>query len=64
VQHPQKLGSLMNFSLNNKLEKALVTGIDVFKPIEYNNLKLHFIPACIYAYTIGVNTLIQKKKPK
>jgi predicted AAA+ superfamily ATPase len=64
VQHPQKLGSLMNFSLNNKLKEALVTSIDVFKTIEYNNLKLHFIPACIYAYTIGVNTLIQKKKPK
>jgi len=38
----------------------LVTSIDKEGVIEYEGIKLYFVPASAYAYTIGRNTLQRK----
>jgi hypothetical protein len=40
----------------------LVTTIDKKGVNEIDRLKLMYVPAVVYAYTVGVNTLIQKQK--
>lgn len=61
IAHPQKLNSLLIFCKLNKLTAALVTTVDTFAVVEHDGIKLQFVPAALYAYTVGVNTLIQKK---
>jgi hypothetical protein len=62
VQNPGKLDSLINFCTANHLNTALSTTVDVFRTIQYKNLKIQFIPAALYAYTVGRNTLVKKGK--
>lgn len=62
VQNAQKLISLFAFCLNNGLKDALTTTIDVKTTKTYKGLAIHFIPSALYAYTIGYNTLSQKKR--
>jgi hypothetical protein len=62
VDHPVELKSLFQFCKENGLSSALVTTIDRQAEIELNGLALSFVPAAIYAYVVGLNTLeIQKK---
>ncbi|MGI8893291.1 MAG: ATP-binding protein [Bacteroidia bacterium] len=61
VNNPGKLQSLLAFCEANNLQSALVTSIDIFASFSYKNIKLQFIPSSLYAYTIGFNTLIQKR---
>ncbi|MDX2248452.1 MAG: hypothetical protein SF052_16835 [Bacteroidia bacterium] len=58
---PDELKSLLNFCGINNLKSALVTTIDKSGTVEMNDLKLHFLPASLYAYTIGRNTLLEKQ---
>ena len=62
-EKPSELKSLISFCKKCKLRTALVTSIDKEGVIEYEGIKLHFVPASAYAYTIGKNTL-QKKNLK
>lgn len=55
-QEPAKLKSLMNFCIKNKLDKAYVTTLDTEGIIEYQGIKLYFIPSAVYTYTVGQNT--------
>lgn len=57
---PKSLKSLLNFCNDNKLNKAIVTSIDKTGTIEQNGLTLQFIPAAVYAYNVGKNTLLKK----
>ena len=59
---PEELKSLLKFCENNTLKSALVTSIDTSGTIEKNNIKLHFLPASLYAYTVGRNTIFQKQQ--
>jgi uncharacterized protein len=59
-EKPSGLKSLVTFCKKSKLKTALVTSIDKLGTIEYDGIKLQFVPASSYAYTIGKNTL-QKK---
>jgi uncharacterized protein len=59
---PGELKSLLQFCENNKLSSALVTTIDTEGVREQRGIKLNFIPASIYAYVVGNNTLEQKLK--
>lgn len=61
VTQPQKLNSLLAFCKQNKLTAALVTTIDTFASVEQDGLKVEFVPSALYAYTVGVNTLVQKQ---
>lgn len=54
---PKELRSLIRFCLENKLPRALITSLSVEEQKLHDGLELHFIPASVYAYTIGVNTI-------
>jgi hypothetical protein len=57
---PKELKSLKSFSTENNLDAAVVTTINKAGVQELENLKLTFIPASIYTYNVGQNTLQQK----
>ena len=57
---PGKLKSLIQFCQNNKLTSALVTTIDIEGTREQKDITLHYVPASIYAYVVGNNTLEKK----
>ncbi len=60
-ENPFELKSLIKFCKQNKLSNALVTTIDKEGIKEVDGLKIQFVPASTYAYTIGRNTLNRKK---
>jgi hypothetical protein len=62
-EKPSELRSLISFCKKCKLKSALVTSIDKEGVVECDGIKLQFVPASAYAYTIGKNTL-QKKMLK
>ncbi|MCX6224044.1 MAG: ATP-binding protein [Bacteroidia bacterium] len=59
-ENPGELKSLLTFCGTNKLNSALVTTIDKSGSREMQQLKLHFLPSSLYAYTVGKNTILQK----
>lgn len=61
-EKPGDLKSLLQFLKDNNLQTALVTTIDKEGTKEIDNLKLLYIPASVYAYTVGKNTILQKQK--
>jgi len=59
---PGELKSLLQFcQKNNNLRSALVTTIDKTGTIALQDVDLHFVPAAVYAYVVGFNTLEQKR---
>jgi len=54
---PNELKSVITFCSENKLSQALVTTIDRTGVKVNQNLRLQFLPAAVYAYNIGKNTL-------
>ena len=56
-KNPKALKSLHKFCAQNGLNNAMVTTIDQAGTVEYNNLQLHFVPASLYAYSVGKNIL-------
>lgn len=59
---PTELHSLKYFMNKNQLSEALVTSISESGLRQLDDLKLHFIPAACYAYTVGMNTIQQTRK--
>jgi uncharacterized protein len=59
-EKPSELKSLVAFCKKCNLKTALVTSIDREGVIEYEGIKLQFVPASSYAYTVGKNTLEKK----
>ena len=57
---PQELNSLLHFCNQNNFRATLVTTMDQTGNRTLDNLNITFVPAAIYAYNIGVVTLIQK----
>ena len=55
-----ELNSLIQFCKNNQLKSALVTSIDKIGSQDIGELKFTFVPASVYAYNIGENTLRMK----
>jgi predicted AAA+ superfamily ATPase len=60
VEKPQELKSLLYFCAQNGLANGTITTIDKFADVEHKGIRLHYIPAALYAFTVGANTLIQK----
>lgn len=58
---PNELKSLAFFCEENELSQALVTTIDKTGVKTYKNLSIQFIPAAVYAYNVGKNTLASQK---
>jgi hypothetical protein len=57
---PQELSSLLHFCNQNNFKATLVTTVDLTGNKTVDNLNITFVPAAIYAYNIGVVTLLQK----
>ena len=57
---PQDLSSLIQFCKANQLNSALITTTDKGGKKIISDLDFTFLPACIYAYNIGENTLRMK----
>ena len=61
--HPGELESLISYCVDNKLKKATVTSKTLTVSCEISGVKLEFIPASIYCYTVGYNLVHQKTHP-
>lgn len=57
---PQDLTSLIQFCKSNKFDIALVTTIDKQDTKTVSDIHFTFVPASVYAYNIGENTLKMK----
>jgi len=58
---PKELESLIWFCKKNHLNSALVTTIDREGLIEYEGVRLQYIPSSVYAHVVGSNTIEKKK---
>ncbi len=59
--NPGKLRSLYTFCERNNLQEALVTTkTKTGRKFTHNNIAFQFVPAALYAYNVGRNTLITK----
>jgi len=62
-RHPGELESLIGYCVDNKLNKATVTSKTLTVSCEIDGVKLEFIPASIYCYTVGYNIVREKTHP-
>ncbi|MCE7060653.1 ATP-binding protein [Dyadobacter sp. CY343] len=58
---PNELKSLTSFCQENGLNQALATTIDKTGLKKSNDIQIQFIPASVYAYNVGKNTLESQK---
>ncbi len=61
-EKPKELKSLYKFCTENSLQLPVVTTIDKTGVIEYQGLKIQYLPAASYAYSIGKKTLNQRNE--
>nr|WP_246566124.1 DUF4143 domain-containing protein [Kaistella soli] len=59
-EKPQELSSLIQFCKTNGFTSSLVTSIDKQGTKKTGELSFTFLPASVYAYNIGENTLRMK----
>ena len=57
VEKPQELNSLIYFCKQNNFKATLVTTIDISDNTTIDGIHITYVPAAVYAYNIGVNTL-------
>lgn len=57
VEKPQELNSLIYFCKQNNFKATLVTTIDISDNKTIDEINITYVPAAVYAYNIGVNTL-------
>ena len=57
VEKPQDLNSLIFFCKQNDFKATLVTTIDISNNKTIEGIHITYVPAAVYAYNIGVNTL-------
>jgi hypothetical protein len=62
VEKPDELKSLLQFCHKNGLKSALVTTTGKEAAFNFDGIDLTFVPAAMYAYTVGANTIEHKKK--
>lgn len=60
-ERPKELKSLLKFASNTNLDKCIVTSIDKKGVKTIDGVQLTYIPASLYTYTVGANTLDKKK---
>ncbi len=61
-ENPGELKSLLSYCEKNKLDSAIATTIDKEGVKDVSGLSLRYIPAALYAYAVGKNTLTQKMR--
>lgn len=61
VEKPRQLKSLLSFLHENAMQHALVTTIYKHETVQCDDIALHFVPAALYAYTIGKNSIEDRR---
>ena len=61
AEHPSELKNVKFFCKKHKLEKVLVTTIDKTLDFQLQDTNCKFVPASLYAYTVGRNIIKAKK---
>jgi predicted AAA+ superfamily ATPase len=61
-EEPGELKSLLQFCESNKLHSALVTTIDLEGTRDQRGVHLIYVPAALYAYVVGANSMEKKLK--
>jgi uncharacterized protein len=56
-EKPQELSSLIYFCKQNNFKATLVTTIDIAENKTIDDINITYVPAAVYAYNIGVNTI-------
>ncbi len=56
-KRPSELKSLSAFLIKNKLNRAIITTIDINEEIEWKGHIFDFMPSALYCYTVGKRTL-------
>ncbi len=56
-EQQNELKSLSNFLAKNKLERAIVTTIDITAETKLKDFTFHYMPSALYCYTVGRRTL-------
>jgi hypothetical protein len=59
-EKPKELSSLLHFCKQNNFKATLVTTMDIMGKQQIDELEITYVPAAVYAYNIGVNTLDKK----
>ncbi len=59
-EKPGELASLIHFCKQHKLKSTLATTLDLTEKKSIDEVNISFVPAAVYAYNIGVTTLMQK----
>lgn len=54
---PEELKSLIEFCIRNKLTSPLVTSKTLWASCEFEGVRMQFVPASVYCYTVGRNIL-------
>ena len=62
VTRPQDLGPLLDFCRVNNWHTALVTSKSESRVIDFNELRIQFVPASLYCYTVGFNLIHGKSQ--
>ena len=57
VEKPQELNGLIYFCKQNNFKATLVTTIDISDNKTIEGINITYVPAAVYAYNIGVNTI-------
>ena len=54
---PAMLKSLFSFLAKNKMDRAIVTTVDITNEIVFEDFTLDYMPSALYCYTVGRRTL-------
>lgn len=62
VNFPEELKHLISFCKNNKLSDCFVTTLDITETKEIGGINVNYLPASVYAFNVGYNTIRQHNK--
>lgn len=59
--HPNELKSFYRFLSANNMSRAVITTIDKSGSKNYNGVNYEYVPAALYAYSIGKRTFVSEE---
>jgi len=62
--HPNELESLISFCKTNKIKEPTVTSMTKTTVCNVDGVKIEFVPASVYTYTVGYNLIHHRQKAK
>ncbi|MEW6251369.1 MAG: ATP-binding protein [Planctomycetota bacterium] len=62
VEHPERLGSLLDYCRVNPITSVLVTTRTRFGAKTSGQTRIEFVPASLYCYTVGYNVVKERRR--